>query len=200
MVIYLGQQHLPEHPFVWQYNKQMLPIIKSIELKSENISYDTIHPNFTKIVDILKKQKYVINFYEVQQKACCDDNIYYISFHTWYAKNVCHKNNLTYEKIHDTIYSGIFTKYDEFTTSQSNEFITYKKPEKKYESILINDCQLTTISVHNKKLSPSYDNSFIITTNPTTNHKISFVSLVFYPNSKLACITLHDILFQNNDN
>ena len=180
-----GEIELPCHPFVWIYDQYLLKILSSN--KYENA--DIILSKFKNKNDILQTlnliKNYSKDFYEVTQEIenLPSTEFLNISFHSWYFSKYGKSNVMTSEYFKTNIFTGIFIFTDDTIISP--------KIENDVNMTSINTCDMRKISVHNIKLSPKSDNSFLL---KEMTKEASFVSVAFCPKLKKACITLHNII------
>lgn len=196
--IKFGEQYLPIHPFIWCYDRY-IPTIDSAK-KYDSIDNLKLSENIQKKMSQSMKiiNKYTCEFYEVTQEILEQINPFHISYHSWYFSKLTKSVagiDMTNEKFKVKIFSGLFSDDDSIIP------ILQDTPQGKSQTIQINTCDLRLVHVHNNRLSPKADNSFVIifekiaTDNSTNkNKKISFVTIGFCSKLKVACVTLHHLI------
>ena len=194
--IKFGINNLPSCPFIWYYDQFALKILlskKYNDINDLNLN-DGIKKSLAKTLSLLVK--YDIDFYEINQEIIQDTSDIVpdtwesllneppsISFHAWYFSKIKKNDVMTSEKFSLKIFTGLFTCENNIIPNKDNNM----------DTISINTCTQKTICVHNMKLSPKLDNSFIIQFDKLIQNKLSFVSVAFCSKIKKACITLHNL-------
>jgi hypothetical protein len=198
--IKFGINKFPSCPFIWYYDQFALKILSS--KKYNNIDDLNLNDNVKKSLTktLLLLVKYDTDFYEINQELIqgtiaiipdswesllCESPS--ISFHSWYFSKIKKTDIMTSEKFSLKIFTGLFTSENNITPNKDNS------NDNNIDTISINTCTQKTISVHNMKLSPKLDNSFIIQFDKLEKNKITFVSVGFCSKIKKACITLHNL-------
>ena len=184
-MIKFGEIELAAHPFIWDYDEDILyPILKSQKLKSfDDIDFD--NPKLHKILDLIRS--YDIEYYYVKQTMFKETKISYVSFHSWYFSQISDKTNMTRSNFNVTVLTGLFTEKDNDLISENNKIMR--------SGIKINGTNKNDIHVHNTKLSPCYDNSFVINISDIKdNSKITFITVLICNKLRKCCLTKHVLI------
>jgi len=181
-MIKFGDIELPLHPFIWDYDEDILyPIIKSKKMNS----FEDLKFNNSRLQTILKLiSAYDIEYYCVKQTIFKETKISYVSFHSWYFSQISNKTNMTRCKFNVTVMTGLYAEKDEKTIFENNI--------KHRVGLTINGMSKNDVYVHNTKLSPCYDNSFVLNmADAKDDKKIILVTVIICNKIKKCCVTKH---------
>ena len=181
-MITFGEIKLPVHPFIWDYDEDILyPITESKKYKSYcELEFESSCLSI--VLDFI--DSYDIEYYRIKQSMFKDDNkkAVYVSFHPWYFTKISDSTTMTRTKFNVTLLSGLYTRDSNIIKSNKG-------------GLAINKTNRNDIHVHNTKLSPCRDNSFVLNTSELKENSIvSFITVVICNKLKKCCVTRHDLV------